>query len=103
MSDKLIRANRWKAAYNDEGGIKDIFDKIREAYFRRAGKLDVTLSPELRMAALERLSFASNVLDMVEDHIRAYVDDGKLEEANALSAEKIEGLPPQRRKWASFL
>ena len=31
MSDPIIRANRWKQAYSDDGGLKDMFDGIRQA------------------------------------------------------------------------
>lgn len=99
MSDPIIRANQWRQAYSEEGGLKDIFEGMRSAYFRRAGKLDPSLPPDVRANALERLSFASNVVDMVEDHVRSIIDSGKLEEHNALQAEKIAGLPEHRRRW----
>lgn len=102
MTDSLIRANRWKVAYSEDGGIKDTFDKIRKAYFERAGKLDVTLPVDVRMNALERLSFASNVLDMVEAHLCAIIDGGRIEEVNAIYAEKIAELPESKRRWALF-
>ena len=102
MSDPIIRANRWKQAYSDDGGLKDMFDGIRQAYFRRAGKLDVTLPADVRMTALERLSFASNVLDMVEDHVRAIIDDGKIEQHNEIYAERIAALPQRKRGWLNF-
>ena len=79
-----------------------MFDGIRQAYFRRAGKLEVTLPADVRINALERLSFASNVLDMVEDHIRAIIDDGKIEEHNGIYAERIAALPERKRRWLDF-
>ena len=54
------------------------------------------------MAALERLSFASNVLDMVEDHVRAIIDDGKIEQHNEIYAERIAALPQRKRGWLNF-
>jgi hypothetical protein len=102
MTDPLIRSNQWKRAYSEEGGLRDMFDDIRQAYFKRAGKLEVTLPADVRANALERLSFASNVLDMVEDHIRAIIDDGKIAEHNVIYAEKIAGVPERKRRFLNL-
>lgn len=99
MSDPIIKANQWKLAYAEEGGLKDMFNGIRKAYFERAGQLDPTLPLEVRTAALESLSRASHVLDMVEDHVRSIIDDGKIAESNNIYVEKIAGLPERKRGW----
>ena len=102
MSDPLIRANRFKLAYEEEGGLRDILVGMRQAYFERAGKLDPTLPLETRTAALESLSRASHTVDMVEDHLRAIIDTGKLEEHNQIFAERIADLPERKRKILSW-
>jgi len=102
MTDPIIRANQWKLAYQEEGGLGDIFTAIRKAYFERAGKLDPTLPLDVRTAALESLSRASHVVDMVDDHVRAIIDNGKIEEQSLIYAEKIADLPPAKRKWAGW-
>lgn len=98
MSDPITRANQWRLAYEGEGGIKEAFDGIRGAYFKRAGNLD-GFSMDEQAAALHKLALASRICDMVEDHIRAIMDDGKIELNNQIYAEKIAGLPKRKAKW----
>lgn len=102
MSDAIIRANRMKQAFDEDGGIKDVLDSIRKAYFERAGQLDPTLDPAVKAAALHSLSQASYIVQMVESHLCAIIDTGKLEESNNLFVEKIAGLPTPKRRWAAF-
>lgn len=98
MSDPITRANQWRLAYEGEGGIKEAFDAIRGAYFKRAGNLD-GLKMDEQAAALHKLALASRIVDMVDDHIRAIIDDGKIEENNQIYADKIAGLPKRKRQW----
>lgn len=98
MSDPIIRANRWKLAYEEEGGLGDILDSIRQAYFKRAGGLD-GLTIEQHAAALHKLATAARIVDMVDDHIRAIIDTGKIEEANARFVERVADIPERKRKW----
>lgn len=100
MTDPIIRANQWKQALEGEGGIREILDDIRMEYFTKAGKLD-HLAMNEHAAALHKLALASRIVDMVEDHIRSYIDDGKLaQNANAF-ADKIASLPERKRRWLS--
>lgn len=79
-----------------------MLDKMRLAYFRRAGKLDPSLSQEQRAAVLQQLSLAAHIVDQVEDHIRAIIDDGRIEQHNSDYADKIAALPERKRGWALF-
>lgn len=98
MTDPIIRANQWKNAYEGEGGIRDILDQIRMAYFKKAGRLDGLPMAE-HAAALHKLALAGRVVDMVEDHIRSYMDTGKIEQANNEYSDKIASLPERKRRW----
>jgi hypothetical protein len=101
VSDPIIRANQWKLAYEGEGGIRDMFDSIRKAYFERAGNLD-GLKIDEHAAALHKLALASRIVDMVDDHVRAIIDDGKIEQHNADYAERIKDLPERKKNWLKF-
>ena len=98
MTDPILRANQWKQAYEGDGGIRDMFDSIRKAYFERAGNLD-GLKMDEQAAALHKLALASRIVDMVDDHIRAIMDDGKIAEHSEVYATKIAGLPERKKKW----
>ncbi len=98
MTDAITRKNQWELAYHGEGGIRETFDAIRAAYFKRAGNLD-GLKMDEQAAALHKLALASRIVDMVDDHIRAIMDDGKIEEHNKIYADKIAGLPKRKRQW----
>lgn len=98
MTDPITRKNQWQLAYEGEGGIREAFDAIRSAYFKRAGHLD-GLKMDEQAAALHKLALASRIVDMVEDHVRAIMDDGKIEEHNQIHTDKIAGLPERKRKW----
>jgi hypothetical protein len=102
MTDPIIKSAQWSRAYGEDGGLKDMFDGMREAYFRRAGKLDPTLPADVRNNALDRLSFAANIVDMVEAHVRAIIDDGKIEQHNQIYAERIANVPERKRGFLKF-
>ena len=80
MSDPILRKNQMKQAYEGEGGIREVFEKIRRTYFERAGTIDPLLPVDARTAALENLARASRTVDMVEEHIWAIIDSGKIAE-----------------------
>lgn len=97
MSDPIIRANRWKLAYDEQGGLRDIFEDMRKAYFDRAGTLAADMPFEQRMTALESLSRASEIVNAVESHVRAIIDTGTLASANDEYSDRIASLPERKR------
>lgn len=101
MIDPIIRANQWRLAYEGEGGIRDMFDSIRKAYFERAGNLD-GLKLDEHAAALHKLALAARIVTMVDDHVRAIIDDGKIAEHNTIYAERIADLPERKKNWLKF-
>ena len=101
VSDPLIRANQWKLAYDGEGGIRDAFDTIRLAYFKRAGNLD-GLKMDEHAAALHKLALAARIVDMVEDHVRAIMDTGLIAETNQQYADRIAAVPERKRRFLNF-
>lgn len=98
MSDPILRANQRRFAYEGEGGIKEYFETMRQAYFERAGHLD-GLTAEQKATALYELSLATRITRMVEDNFRAAIDDGKIAEASKDYADKIAGLPKRKKAW----
>ena len=91
--DKLHRAGRWKAFYEEEGGLRDVLDGMCHAYFERHASLKVN-EHDKQYA----LSLANKVARELDAHIRSIVETGKLE-AHRDHARRIEQLPAAKRRW----
>lgn len=92
--DAIHRANRWREFYEEDGGLKDVIDTLRQAYFARAGDLMPGDT-----AALLKLGMAAKIVDQVDAHIRQILNAGRLEQAAQDHAERIAKLPEARRRF----
>ena len=90
--DAIHRANRWREFYDEDGGLKDVLDTLREAYFARAGELMPGDT-----AALLKLGMAAKIVEQIDTHIRQILSAGRLEQAAQDHAERIAKLPEARR------
>lgn len=91
--DKLHRAQRWQAFYEEPGGLRDVLDGMCQAYFERHASLGVH-EHDKQYA----LSLANKVARELSGHIRTIIDTGKLDEHRD-HARKIEALPAKQRRW----
>lgn len=91
--DPQHRAARWKAFYDEDGGLRDVIDAMCRAYFDRHASLGVR-EHDKHYA----LSLAAKVAREIEGHIRGIVDTGKIDEHRA-HARRIEDLPAVKRRW----
>ena len=95
MSEDVIhRANRWREFYEEDGGLRDVLDTLRRAYFERAGDLMPGDS-----AALLKLGMAAKIVEQIDAHIRHILTAGKLEQAAQDHADRIARLPEARRRF----
>jgi len=95
MSEDIVRrANRWREFYEEEGGLKDVLETLRRAYFDRAGELMPGDT-----AALLKLGMAAKIVEQVDTHIRHILTAGRLEQAAQDHAERIAKLPEARRRF----
>ena len=95
MSEDMVhRANRWREFYEEEGGLRDVLDTLRRAYFDRAGDLMPNDT-----AALLKLGMAARIVEQVDAHIRHLLAAGKMEQAAQDHAERIARLPEARRRF----
>jgi len=92
--DAIHRANRWREFYEEEGGLRDVLDMLRRAYFDRAGDL----MPN-DVAALLKLGMAAKIVEQVDAHVRHLLAAGKMEQAAQDHAERIAKLPEARRRF----
>jgi hypothetical protein len=95
MSEDIVhRANRWREFYEEDGGLRDVLDTLRRAYFDRAGELMPNDT-----AALLKLGMAAKIVDQVDTHIRHILTAGRMEQAAQDHAERIAKLPEARRRF----
>lgn len=95
MSENLVhRASRWREFYEEEGGLRDVLDTLRRAYFDRAGELMPGDTP-----ALLKLGMAAKIVEQVDAHIHHILTAGRLEQAAQDHAERIAKLPEARRRF----
>lgn len=94
MSEDLVhRANRWQGFYLEDGGVKQVLDTIRKAYFDRAADLMPNDT-----SALLKLGMAGKIVDQIEAHVLHIVNTGKIEAASREHAERIASLPEAARR-----
>lgn len=92
--DAVHRANRWREHYEEEGGLRDLLDALRHAYFERASDLMPGDT-----AALLKLGMAGKIVAQLDEHIRHIMTAGRLEQAAQEHAERIAKLPEARRRF----
>jgi len=92
--DIVHRANRWREFYEEDGGLKEVLDTLRRAYFDRAGELMPGDT-----SALLKLGMAAKIVEQVDAHIRHILTAGRLEQAAQDHAERIAKLPEARRRF----
>ncbi|MGR4893352.1 hypothetical protein ACIPPQ_20195 [Sphingopyxis sp. LARHCG72] len=73
MMDPKARSDRWRAFYQEEGGLHDMLTDLRRAYFERAADLGVKDT-----AALLKLSIASKLVDELDRQISAVISAGDI-------------------------
>ena len=92
--DPIVRANRWLDFYNEEGGLRDVFGRLRQAYLERAADLMPSDT-----GALLKLGMAGKLLDQIDAHIMEIVNTGRLEAASREHAERVAKMPEARRRY----
>lgn len=92
--DAIHRGKRWREFYEEEGGLRDVLETLRRAYFDRAGELMPNDT-----AALLKLGMAARIVEQVDAHIRHIMCAGRLEQAAQDHADRIAKLPEARRRF----
>lgn len=90
--DPIHRAVRWQSFYHEDGGLKEVLDGLRFAYFERYSKVN---DPSQK----ERLSIAGDVVKEIQSHMQAIFDAGKIQMANEDHAARVAKLPAARRRF----
>lgn len=73
MMDARHRADRWRAFYEEEGGLRECLTILRRAYFERAAELGVKDT-----AGLQKLSIASKLVEELDRHAQNIIASGDI-------------------------
>lgn len=92
--DPIIRAQRWKTFWEEEGGLKDILDALHAAYLERMGEVQPWETDKL-----VKLSVASKVTRALASEVQSILAAGKTAEHHRDHINKIESLPASKRRW----
>lgn len=91
--DPIIRGGRWKAFYNEDGGLKDMFAEIRGVYLDRLAKTEPHKVEHLQILAL-----AHKVTQQVEDMVTAIIHGAEFAQAAKEHTSKIQAIPEAKRR-----
>lgn len=92
--DDFHRSERWKQFYQEQGGLGDMLESLRMAYFRKVG----TLKPD-DMAGLQALGMAMRICDEIDGQIQVIIGAGKIAESHEQHAAQIAALPKAKRRF----
>lgn len=92
-SNRVARAHRWIAFYNEEGGLKDMIAGLRRSYFEKVG----TLKPD-DVAGLQALGMADRIARELDAQIKTIIDAGKIEASQKEHAARVAALPVAQRR-----
>lgn len=88
-----MRGARWKAFYDEENGLKDMFGTIRATYLDRLAKTEPHKVDQLQILAL-----AHKVTQQVEDMVTAIIANGEFAQASKEYTSKIQAIPEAKRR-----
>jgi hypothetical protein len=93
IDDAEHRAFRWKAFYEEEGGLGEMVEGLRRAYFERHGELKITQKEERYALAL-----ADKILRELDGMFKNAADAQSIQ-AQREHARKVEAIPPFMRRY----
>lgn len=93
----IARSHRWRAFYEEQGGIRDMFGHVRETYLARLA--EIASKEPWATDKIVNLSVAQRIVSEVEGLVQAMIADGAVAEANKAHVEKIEKLPHAKRRF----
>ena len=91
MNKDKARADRWRAFWNEAGGLKEGLEGLKRAYFERAATLNVKDTD-----GLMKLSMASKIVEELERHVANIIATGDLIDSQAEHLARIQKVG---RRW----
>jgi len=92
--DPVVRAQRWREFYEEEGGLRDMLAEIRNAYLLRMADVE-----PWETGKLAKLAIAHKVSEQVDGFVASIFADGAVELNARHHANRIADLPERKRRW----
>ena len=74
-SNAIVRGQRWEGFYGEEGGLRDMIVKLRQAYFAKVGELKAGQLEELQL-----LATADRLARELDAAVRDVIASGTIEQ-----------------------
>ena len=74
-ANAIVRGQRWGAFYAEEGGLRDMIVKLRQAYFAKVGELKAGQLDELQL-----LATADRLARELDAAVRGVIASGQIEQ-----------------------
>ncbi len=95
MTDEdILRARRWKAFYEEEGGLKFMMASLRTAYLERMASVEPWETDKL-----VKLSVASRVTQAIDNEVQTIIAAGKVAEQHNEHLKALDKLPAAKKRW----
>ena len=85
--DAIMRGQRWELFYSEIGGLRDMLDELRRAYFEKVSSIKPGDTD-----ALQALAMADRIAREIDGQVRTVIETGKLRAADAEHVERIAAI-----------
>lgn len=92
--EKIRRANRWKAFFEEPEGLRDMLGALRLSRYKLMDEAQPWELPKLANLAL-----GAQVARELEVMIQEIITSGKVAENAKAAAERMAALPDYKRRW----
>lgn len=92
--DPIHRGRRWEAFFEEDGGLRDMFETIRTTYLERLSQVEPWETDKL-----SKLAMAHKITQQVEGMVRSIISNADVQQAARDYADKIEKIPAQKRRY----
>lgn len=92
--EEILRARRWQAFYDEEGGLKHVLESLSRAYLERMGQVEPWETDKL-----VKLSVASRVVKAIDNEIKTVIAAGRVAEQHNEHLKALDKLPAAKRRW----
>lgn len=83
-AEAVSRGQRWEAFYHEEGGLADMIEGLRRAYFEKVGSTRPGDTDTLLV-----LGLADKIARELEREVQAIIETGKMRARDAEHAERV--------------
>lgn len=91
--DPIHRGKRWALFYEEEGGLRDIFETIATTYLERLAAIDPADTDKLRIMAL-----AHRVTREAQSMVRDIITNGEIASSDKEYTTRMLAIPAERRR-----